>query len=189
MRAGRRSARMSTGSKPTLVIEAEIASWTSDGLSAKPRSRACAKTSSRRTSSSKPQRRRPRDDRRHLQRERRQRAAAGAVALAQGGAARHRLPAGIARAAGENSRSREIRKAGLSAPSGMGRKAGTASPSLRAAPQPVETRRGLPGDPDDLHSRYLEAEMMASRSAASICPTAIPRRARSSTTSWPGSGG
>jgi exodeoxyribonuclease-3 len=24
--------------------------------------------------------------------------------------------------------------------------------------QPVETRRGLPGDPDDLHSRYLEAE-------------------------------
>lgn len=24
---------------------------------------------------------------------------------------------------------------------------------------PVETRRGLPGDPDDLHSRYLEAEL------------------------------
>ncbi len=25
--------------------------------------------------------------------------------------------------------------------------------------QPVERRRGLPGDPDDLHSRYLEAEI------------------------------
>ena len=23
--------------------------------------------------------------------------------------------------------------------------------------EPVETRRGLPGDPDDAHSRYLEA--------------------------------
>ena len=25
--------------------------------------------------------------------------------------------------------------------------------------EPVETRRGLPGDPDDLHSRYIEAEI------------------------------
>ena len=28
---------------------------------------------------------------------------------------------------------------------------------LSRAGAPVETRRGLPGDPDDLHSRYLEA--------------------------------
>ena len=28
---------------------------------------------------------------------------------------------------------------------------------LARAAQPVETRRGLPGDPDDLHSRYIEA--------------------------------
>ena len=25
--------------------------------------------------------------------------------------------------------------------------------------EPVETRRGLPGDPDDLHSRYIEADI------------------------------
>jgi exodeoxyribonuclease III len=29
--------------------------------------------------------------------------------------------------------------------------------SSRGAREPVETRRGLPGDPDDTHSRYLEA--------------------------------
>jgi exodeoxyribonuclease-3 len=30
---------------------------------------------------------------------------------------------------------------------------------LARGAQPVETRRGLPGDPDDLHSRYIEAEI------------------------------
>lgn len=29
---------------------------------------------------------------------------------------------------------------------------------LQRGARPVETRRGLPGDPDDLHSRYIEAE-------------------------------
>jgi exodeoxyribonuclease-3 len=29
---------------------------------------------------------------------------------------------------------------------------------LARGAQPVETRRGLPGDPDDVHSRYIEAE-------------------------------
>src|SRR5438045_1554642 len=28
---------------------------------------------------------------------------------------------------------------------------------LARGDQPVETRRGLPGDPDDTHSRYIEA--------------------------------
>ena len=41
--------------------------------------------------------------------------------------------------------------------SGTGRRAGTAWPSSRAARTPIETRRGLPGDPDDMHSRYIEA--------------------------------
>jgi exodeoxyribonuclease-3 len=30
---------------------------------------------------------------------------------------------------------------------------------LRRGEKPAETRRGLPGDPDDLHSRYIEAEI------------------------------
>src|SRR5688572_3607603 len=30
---------------------------------------------------------------------------------------------------------------------------------LRKGAKPTETRRGLPGDPEDLHSRYIEAEI------------------------------
>ena len=41
--------------------------------------------------------------------------------------------------------------------SGMARKAGTASPILARAGDRVETQRGLPGDPEDRHSRYIEA--------------------------------
>jgi len=41
---------------------------------------------------------------------------------------------------------------------------------------PVETQRGLPGDPNDLHSRYIEASVDLSLSDVSIYPTAIPRR-------------
>ena len=50
-----------------------------------------------------------------------------------------------------------IRGGRLSARSGTGRRAGTASRSSRAAREPIETRRGLPGDPDDVQSRYIEA--------------------------------
>jgi exodeoxyribonuclease-3 len=53
--------------------------------------------------------------------------------------------------------------------------------------QPVEQRRVLPGDPEDLHSRYIEPPSATSSSDASTCPTAIPRRDRSSTTSCAGS--
>ena len=70
--------------------------------------------------------------------------------------ARCRLPAGAEGAA------REVPGAGdrarrATARSGTARRAGTASPSWRAGAKPVETRRGLPGDPDDIHSRYIEA--------------------------------
>lgn len=54
--------------------------------------------------------------------------------------------------------------------------------------QPLEVRRGLPGNASDPHSRYLEA--VASTACwwpACTCPMAIPSRDRSSTTSWPGS--
>jgi exodeoxyribonuclease-3 len=54
---------------------------------------------------------------------------------------------------------------------------------------PLETRRGLPGDPEDTQSRYLEAEVGELLVGASTFPTATQRRARSSTTSWPGSKG
>ena len=58
---------------------------------------------------------------------------------------------------------------------------------LARGADPIETRRGLPGDPDDVHSRYIEAAVGGIVSAACTCPTAIPRPARSSTTSSAGS--
>jgi exodeoxyribonuclease-3 len=41
--------------------------------------------------------------------------------------------------------------------SGTDRRVGTGWAILARGAEPVETRRGLPGDPDDLHSRYIEA--------------------------------
>ena len=40
---------------------------------------------------------------------------------------------------------------------------------------PIETRRGLPGDPEDVHSRYIEAAVRGVTSAACTCPTATRR--------------
>ena len=41
--------------------------------------------------------------------------------------------------------------------------------------QPVETRRGLPGDPDDTHSRYLEAEVLGLTVACLYLPNGNPQ--------------
>ena len=41
-------------------------------------------------------------------------------------------------------------------------------------PDPVETRHGLPGDPEDTHTRYIEAAIAACLSDASICRKANP---------------
>ena len=60
---------------------------------------------------------------------------------------------------------------------------------LARGAEPEETRRGLPGDPDDTHSRYIQAAIAASLSAAFICRTAIRRPARNSITSCAGSSG
>src|ERR1700686_1496449 len=38
-----------------------------------------------------------------------------------------------------------------------GQKSWNGRPILARGREPVESRRGLPGDPDDLHSRYIEA--------------------------------
>jgi exodeoxyribonuclease III len=49
-----------------------------------------------------------------------------------------------------------IRKAGYGAV-WHGQKAWNGVAILALGTDPIETRRGLPGDPDDLHSRYIEA--------------------------------
>jgi exodeoxyribonuclease-3 len=49
-----------------------------------------------------------------------------------------------------------IRKAGYGAV-WHGQKAWNGVAILALGTDPVETRRGLPGDPEDLHSRYIEA--------------------------------
>ena len=46
---------------------------------------------------------------------------------------------------------------------------------LSCAGAPVETRRGLPGDPDDLHSRYIEAAVNGVLVAGLYLPNGNPR--------------
>jgi hypothetical protein len=53
--------------------------------------------------------------------------------------------------------------------------------------QPEETRRGLPGDPDDVHRRYIETVIDGPTIGCCTFPTAIRRPARNSTTSSSGS--
>lgn len=53
---------------------------------------------------------------------------------------------------------KEIEKAGYGA-IWHGQKSWNGVAILARGRQPVETRRGLPGDPQDLHSRYIEAEI------------------------------
>lgn len=51
-----------------------------------------------------------------------------------------------------------LRAAGYSAV-WHGQKSWNGMAILARGAEPVETRRGLPGDPDDMHSRYIEAEI------------------------------
>ena len=69
--------------------------------------------------------------------------------------ARRRLPAG-AEGAGREVPASPPSARRATRRSGTARRAGTASPSSPGA-RAQETRRGLPGDPDDTHSRYIEA--------------------------------
>ena len=48
--------------------------------------------------------------------------------------------------------------------------------------EPVETRRGLPGDPDDAHSRYLEAAIGSILVGCLYLPNGNPAPGRNSTT-------
>jgi exodeoxyribonuclease III len=58
--------------------------------------------------------------------------------------------------------------------SGTGRKAGTALRSSPRGAEPVETRRGLPGDADDTHSRYIEAAIGGLIAACLYLPNGNP---------------
>ena len=55
--------------------------------------------------------------------------------------------------------------------------------------EPVETRRGLPGDPDDAHSRYLEAAIGSILVGCLYLPNGNPAPGRNSITSCAGSTG
>lgn len=57
---------------------------------------------------------------------------------------------------------------------------------LARGAEPVETRRGLPGDPDDVQSRYLEAAVGGILIAGFYLPNGNPRPGRNSITSSPG---
>jgi exodeoxyribonuclease-3 len=45
---------------------------------------------------------------------------------------------------------------------------------LRRGTQPIETRRGLPGDPNDIHSRYIEADIDGMLVACLYLPNGNP---------------
>ena len=96
------------------------------------------------------------DAHRHLQRQRHQRPPAGAAALAGADPTGRRLPAGAEGAAGALSASRDSATPGYGA-IWHGQKSWNGVAILARGAVPIETRRGLPGDPDDTHSRYIEA--------------------------------
>lgn len=60
---------------------------------------------------------------------------------------------------------------------------------LARGAEPIETRRGLPGDPDDTQSRYIEAAAGGMLSAVCICRTVTRRPDPNSATSCTGSSG
>ena len=75
--------------------------------------------------------------------------------MARGGCPSHYLPPGIEGAAGQVPEA-AIRGAGYGA-IWNGQKSWNGVAILARGQDPVETQRGLPGDPEDAQSRYLEA--------------------------------
>ena len=63
-----------------------------------------------------------------------------------------------------NSRRAALRAAGYGA-IWHGQKSWNGVATLARGAEPVETRRGLPGDPDDSHSRYIEVAIGGAREA------------------------
>lgn len=60
---------------------------------------------------------------------------------------------------------------------------------LARGSEPIEIRRGLPGDPHDSHSRYIEAAVKGIIVGCLYLPNGNPRPGTSSNTNWPGSNG
>ena len=92
------------------------------------------------------------DENRYLQCKRRERSVARAAALARGDV----VCLQELKAPQEKFPLNDIRKAGYGAV-WHGQKAWNGVAILGRGADPVENRRGLPGDPEDLHSRYIEA--------------------------------
>jgi hypothetical protein len=63
------------------------------------------------------------------------------------------------------------------AKSGTGKRAGTVWQFLARGGRPVETGRSLAGDPDDTHSRYIEADINGLLIGCLTFQTATRRRA------------
>ena len=106
---------------------------------------------------------------------------AGPAALARRGAAGRRLPAGTQGAAREFPDG-AIRNAGYGA-IWQGQKSWNGVAILARGDEPIETRRGLPGDPDDTHSRYIEAAVNGLLIGCLYLPNGNPAPGPSSTTS------
>ena len=67
----------------------------------------------------------------------------------------------------------DLRRAGYCA-IWHGQKAWNGVAILAKGEAPIEARRGLPGDPDDLHSRYIEADVKGLRIASLYLPNGNP---------------
>src|SRR6266852_1684510 len=108
-----------------------------------------------------------------LQRQRHQCSPIGAPALARRIQARCCVPSGVESASGEISGSRYSR-------SRLWRDLAGAEESwngvaiLARGADPVESRRGLPGDPEDMHSRYIEALINGLRVGCLYLPNGNP---------------
>jgi exonuclease III len=59
-----------------------------------------------------------------------------------------------------------------------------ASPFSRAVWEPVESRRGLPGEPDDAHSRYIEASIDGVLAGCLYLPNGNPARPEVRLQTW-----
>ena len=90
------------------------------------------------------------------QRQRHQRAPAAPARMARARIARRRVPAGAQGAGRELSRAGDPRRR-LRRDLARAALVERRRDPREAASEPVEIRRGLPGDPDDTHSRYIEA--------------------------------
>ena len=117
----------------------------------------------------------PRHENRHLQRQRHHRPAAAPARMARRVGTRRRLPAGAEDLGRDLSGRRPSRGAGYSARFWHGQKGFNGVAILARGDDLVERRRGLPGDPDDTHSRYIEVRTHGLVVASIYLPNGNPQ--------------